>query len=559
MSEHIGVESSLTVIKPNYSMFNVLGSGHFKSVHHAFNNDTGVEVALHSIPMDGYSSAQRKNLEDEVSQLRNLDHPNIISIHDLWQENGCFVYITDLMTSGNLRQYIQRVGKLSTTAIKSLSRQILSALVYLHSQAPRIVLEGIALDKIFINGHSSQIKLGDFGISKILRKSQPPSSHPELEVYQLIDVPPNLIDVHSFGLIVLEMATGDPPYAECVSPADMWSCVEHGILPESLKTVDRTLRPLIELCLLPPQHRPSAATVLNLPFFDAKDMSALCPGKAKFSKPLCGKASISPNGAYLIDFALPVTEGQPTSVEFAFDPNSDTVEEVVSEMIGAFELDPKEHDDLADRIGDLIHDVEMQIKTQQPTPNQSPQGQKSLLETGFNGFSHNAVEVYPHRVGDDDRPKYLSAPVPSRPKSPLCIEHQYEIERKKYVDSGVPVSTHLTTDEEAMRILMLRHELERQQMLKNHERSYFNLRSSLFCDRSTDIRGGPSSRSAPPRSCSRSPDSCSSASGTGIVPLPGDRTHKSGRQRTIFESSESSLAIQSLNFKYLSQLKPTQK
>jgi serine/threonine protein kinase len=45
-------------------------------------------------------------LSQEIEILKRVRHPNIIQFHDCWFQNSEFVFITELMTSGTLREYV---------------------------------------------------------------------------------------------------------------------------------------------------------------------------------------------------------------------------------------------------------------------------------------------------------------------------------------------------------------------------------------------------------------------------------------------------------------------
>ncbi len=84
----------------------VLGKGSCKVVWKAINRDEGVEVAWNCVKTtkDEYSL-----LSQEIEILKKVRHPNIITFHDSWyNNNGEFVFITELMPSGTLREYVKK-------------------------------------------------------------------------------------------------------------------------------------------------------------------------------------------------------------------------------------------------------------------------------------------------------------------------------------------------------------------------------------------------------------------------------------------------------------------
>lgn len=50
------------------------------------------------------TKAEFMELSEEIEILKRVRHPNIIQFHDCWYNNMEFVFITELMTSGTLRE-----------------------------------------------------------------------------------------------------------------------------------------------------------------------------------------------------------------------------------------------------------------------------------------------------------------------------------------------------------------------------------------------------------------------------------------------------------------------
>lgn len=81
-----------------------------------------------------------------------------------------------------------------------------------------------------------------------------------------------LVDIYSFGMCVLEMATREIPYSECDSVAKIYRKVTSGVLPKALdKVKDPEVRAFIERCIGQPRARPSASELLKDSFFHGLD------------------------------------------------------------------------------------------------------------------------------------------------------------------------------------------------------------------------------------------------------------------------------------------------
>ena len=149
-----------------------VGVGRFKRVFKGFDEKRGIDVAWSKILQSSLNldDAQMHNIVAEMATGLGLDHPNIIRCYRTWQdeEKHCINLITEFFTSGNLREYRQRHKHLELKAVRKWARQLLSGLEYLHSKSPPIVHGDLRCDKVYINGHSGEIKIGDLGLATLL-------------------------------------------------------------------------------------------------------------------------------------------------------------------------------------------------------------------------------------------------------------------------------------------------------------------------------------------------------------------------------------------------------
>ncbi|CAM8951056.1 unnamed protein product [Rhodiola kirilowii] len=249
----------------------VIGKGAFKRVYKGFDEVNGIEVAWSQIRIDEVlqSPDDLERLYSEVHLLRSLNHTNIIKFFNSWidDRNKTVNIITELFTSGSLRQFRKKHKKVDMKAVKGWARQILKGLDYLHSHNPPIIHRDLKCDNIFINGNQGQVKIGDMGLATIMRQANAKSliGTPEFMAPELYDEDYNeLADIYSFGMCMLEMVTFEYPYSECRNSAQIYKKVSSGIKPEALSKVkDAEVRQFIEKCLLPASQRSSAKELLN--------------------------------------------------------------------------------------------------------------------------------------------------------------------------------------------------------------------------------------------------------------------------------------------------------
>ncbi|XP_038693574.1 probable serine/threonine-protein kinase WNK6 isoform X2 [Tripterygium wilfordii] len=249
----------------------VLGKGAFKKVYKAFDEVNGLEVAWSQVRIDDVlqSPEDLERLYSEVHLLKSLKHNNIVRFYNSWidDKKKTVNIITELFTSGSLRQYRKKHTKVELKAVKGWARQILMGLTYLHNHDPPIIHRDLKCDNIFINGNQGEVKIGDLGLAVVMEQPSAKSviGTPEFMAPELYDENYNeLADIYSFGMCMLEMTTFEYPYCECKNSAQIY---KKGIKPASLSRVkDPEVKIFIEKCLLPASQRLSAKELLMDPF-----------------------------------------------------------------------------------------------------------------------------------------------------------------------------------------------------------------------------------------------------------------------------------------------------
>ncbi|XP_010536717.1 PREDICTED: probable serine/threonine-protein kinase WNK11 [Tarenaya hassleriana] len=256
----------------------LLGSGAVKKVYRAFDQEEGIEVAWNQVKLRNFSNdpAMIERLYSEVRLLKTLKDKNIITLYKFWSDESrnTLNFITEVCTSGNLREYRKKHRHVSMKALKKWSKQILKGLNYLHTHEPCIIHRDLNCSNVFVNGNTGQVKIGDLGLAATVGKSH--SAHsilgtPEFMAPELYDENyTEMVDIYSFGMCVLELVTREIPYSECDSVAKIYKKVCNGVKPAALNKIkDTEARAFIEKCIASkPETRPSAAELLLDPFFD---------------------------------------------------------------------------------------------------------------------------------------------------------------------------------------------------------------------------------------------------------------------------------------------------
>ncbi|KAI3526362.1 hypothetical protein L1887_05613 [Cichorium endivia] len=378
-SRHRYVETDPT---GRYGRFKeVLGKGAMKTVYKAIDEVLGMEVAWGQVKLNNLlrSPEDLQRLYSEVHLLGTLHHDSIIKFYTSWidVDRRTFNFITEMFTSGTLKEYRKKYDKVDIRAIKIWARQILSGLIYLHGHDPPVIHRDLKCDNIFVNGHLGQVKIGDLGLAAILRgscRAHTIIGTPEFMAPELYDENYNeLVDVYSFGMCILEMLTYEYPYSECTNPAQIYKKVTSGKLPRAFyKVKDLEAQRFIGKCLVNVSNRLSAKDLMLDPFLAMDDNGLVPISKYVHQKPfmnddieieklgLGGKpprtnmsiaGKLNPDDdTIILRVQIADREGSVRNVYFPFDILHDTPDEVASEMVKELEITDWEPLDIADMI-----------------------------------------------------------------------------------------------------------------------------------------------------------------------------------------------------------------
>ena len=100
----------------------------------------------------------------EARTISQLDHPNIIKIHDIFEENNTAYYVMDYIEGENLSEMVKRQGALPEATAVAYIKKVADALAYIHAR--NINHLDVKPGNIMLRQHGQQIVLIDFGLSK---------------------------------------------------------------------------------------------------------------------------------------------------------------------------------------------------------------------------------------------------------------------------------------------------------------------------------------------------------------------------------------------------------
>ena len=178
------LQPNTTLQGGKYKIERVLGQGGFGITYLAMQTSQNRHVAVkeffmrdfcsrdsHTLYMQSYTAESAKQVEQyrkkffkEAGNLAKLHHPNIISVIDVFEENGTVYYSMPYYSGGSLQEYVDAHGALSESEAMKLIKQIAKALKYMHEEH-HICHFDVKPANILLDDKGNAVLI-DFGISK---------------------------------------------------------------------------------------------------------------------------------------------------------------------------------------------------------------------------------------------------------------------------------------------------------------------------------------------------------------------------------------------------------
>ncbi|KAM7080332.1 death-associated protein kinase 2-like [Ciconia maguari] len=205
-----------------YELLEKLGSGHFGVVKRCRERSTGTFYAAKFVKMQRCRGSrlglERAQVEREVAILRQLDHPGIMRLHDLFASRAEMVLVLELISGGELFDFIAEKEMLSEEEAIEFLGQILRAVEYLHAR--RIAHFDLKPENIMLREKDvpkPRIKIIDFGLAQRLEDGitfkslcgTPQYIAPEVINYEPLSTS---TDMWSIGVITYILLSGLSPF-----------------------------------------------------------------------------------------------------------------------------------------------------------------------------------------------------------------------------------------------------------------------------------------------------------------------------------------------------------
>ena len=139
-----------------------LGAGQYGEVYEAVWKKYNKAVAVKTLRED---TMALKEFLEEAAIMKEMRHPNLISLLGVCTREPPFYIVTEFMKHGNLLDYLRRIEnkKLTGVTLMHIASQVSSAMAYLEER--QFIHRDLAARNCLV-GDNHLIKVADFGLAR---------------------------------------------------------------------------------------------------------------------------------------------------------------------------------------------------------------------------------------------------------------------------------------------------------------------------------------------------------------------------------------------------------
>lgn len=204
-------------ISGRYQILRAIGGGGMANVYLAEDMILDREVAIKILRFDFASDDDFiRRFRREAQSAASLDHPNIVSIYDVGEEDDIYYIVMEYVEGMTLKEYIHANGPLHPKEAVRIMEQVVAAMEEAH--AKQLVHRDIKPHNILID-NLGNIKVTDFGIAMALSSATITHTNSVLGSVHYLSpeqarggLATKKSDIYSLGIVLYELISGRMPF-----------------------------------------------------------------------------------------------------------------------------------------------------------------------------------------------------------------------------------------------------------------------------------------------------------------------------------------------------------
>ncbi|MCR5795351.1 MAG: protein kinase [Solobacterium sp.] len=201
------------ILHDTYEILDFVGKGGMSTVFKARHIRLNTIVAIKSVRKD-----QTIDLAAEVHILTKLNHPNLVRVYDIFDDDKLIYIVMDYVEGEDLQHIIQREKVIPEETVIEWFRTLADILRYLHSRKPPIIYRDMKPANVILQTDGT-LKLVDFGIAREYKAAATgdttyigTNGFAAPEQFGLAQTD-GRTDIYSLGMTMFYLATGKSPLA----------------------------------------------------------------------------------------------------------------------------------------------------------------------------------------------------------------------------------------------------------------------------------------------------------------------------------------------------------
>ena len=242
--------------KYHFKIIKEIGSGAFDSVYKIQDKNDNKVYALKKIVLNKKNKEDLDSIKNEAYLLKTIDDENIIKYIDSFFYDDSFYLIMEFCSNLDLRSFINEHKKenklINEATLWEIILNLCNGIKIIHNN--NMIHRDLKPENIFISDNY-EIKIGDFGLSKILNKTNYAKTKVGTYVYMAPEMYnsekyTNKVDIWALGCIIHELCTLDYCFSDNNNLIELMNKISsgcHGII--DTKYYNDYLQKLIDLSL----------------------------------------------------------------------------------------------------------------------------------------------------------------------------------------------------------------------------------------------------------------------------------------------------------------------